>query len=138
MHINRHIRAAEILQPARMIEMQVPDDDGLDVLDVVARLGDGGGQLVLGLVADAREEVVERGAPGGRVVLSGARLEEDEAFGRVRDQDGDHGQFAALVWRVGVAVGAGVAAAEQPAHVDFQVAKVEELVWGGLLVWVWR
>ena len=92
-HVNRHLRAAEVLQPAGVIEMQVPDDHHLHVLDVVARPRDGGGQLVLRAVVDAREDVVDGRAPGLGVVLAGAGFEEDESFGRVLDQRGDHGEL---------------------------------------------
>jgi len=35
MHIDRHLGTHEVLQPAGVVQMQVPDDHRLDILDVV-------------------------------------------------------------------------------------------------------
>lgn len=62
-HVDGHVRADEVLQPARVVEMQVPDDDGFDVLDVVPSRLDGGRQLLVLAVLDAGEDVGDGGRP---------------------------------------------------------------------------
>ena len=47
----------EEVQPARVVEVEVADDDFADVGDAVAGCFDGGVELVLRFVADAGEDV---------------------------------------------------------------------------------
>ena len=108
MNINRNIRAAEVLQASSVIEMQMPHYDRLDVFDVVACFGYGSGELMVFCVVHAGEDVVEWSTPDCRVVFAGASFEKDEAFGRVVDQNGDHGKLAALALWILAAEGTGV------------------------------
>src|SRR4051812_16027059 len=80
-----------------MIEVQVPYDDLLDILDLVARRPDGRTQLVLGLIAHTREDIRQYRAPDLRVILPTTSFPEDEALMRVINQDAVHGQLAAFV-----------------------------------------
>jgi len=108
--VDRHVGPLEMLQPARVVEVEVTHDDGFDILDVVASLLDLGVEFVVFGVVDAGEDVVQWRAPDFGVVFSSARFEEDQAFARVLDQDGDNDQFPPGATYVGVA-GCGSAAA---------------------------
>lgn len=100
----------------------MPHDNGRDIFNVMPGPCDLRCQLVLGLVVDAREDVVERRAPNVRVVLAPARLEEDQSFRRMLDQDRDDDAFASSHARVRVAGCRGPAGAHEPAFVRFEVA----------------
>lgn len=107
--LDGYICAAEVLESARVVEVQVPDYYGFDVGDGVAGSGDRGGEFVFFRVVYAREDIVQGRAPDRGVVFSPAGFEEDEAFCWVGDEDGDDGCFAAGGGGVGVAEGAGCA-----------------------------
>ena len=133
MHPNLHVLAIkEQIQPPRVIQMQMPNNTLLDILDPVPRSLDLRIQLMLGLVAHAREHVRELRAPDGGVVFAGAGLPEDEAFVRVGDEDAVHGHFAALVdgGLAGGAAEGGVGAADHEGFVGFQPADFEEPEFG--------
>jgi hypothetical protein len=56
--VDRDVRALEVLQASRVVEVQVAHDDGFDVFDGVPCLGDLRGEFVVGLVVDSGEDVV--------------------------------------------------------------------------------
>lgn len=61
-HVDGDVGAVKVLEAAPVVEMQVAHHHGLDVLDAMARLGDGLVQIVLlGDVVDLREDVVRDG-----------------------------------------------------------------------------
>ena len=133
MDVNGYISPTKVFKTSSMVKMQVADDHRFHILDVVPGLGDSGGELMFRLVVYAREDVVDRRTPDVGVIFAGSGLKEDEAFGRVVDEDGDHSEFTALVFGVPTAADASIAAANYPAHVDFEVTKIEKLgksVWG--------
>jgi hypothetical protein len=80
----------EKIQTARVVQVQVTNDDLLDILNLVAGRLDLRVQLVLGLVAHAGEDIRQLGTPNCRVVFAGTCLPEDQAFVRVLDQYAVH------------------------------------------------
>lgn len=70
--------------------MEVADDDHLDVGDGVACEGDLLVEVHAGVVVDAGEDVLDGGADDFGVVISCAGFVEDEAFGWMLDEDGEH------------------------------------------------
>ena len=129
MHPNLNVLAVEEqIQPPGVIQMQMPDDDLLDILNPIPRRLDLRIKLVLRFVPHTTEHVCELRAPDGGIVFAGAGLPQDEAFVRVGDEDAVHGHFAALV-DGGLAGGAGegsVGAADHEGFVGFQPADFEE------------
>jgi hypothetical protein len=113
-HIDRHISPLEMLESAGVIKVKVAHDDGFHIFDVMAGLLDLRLELVVFGVIDAGEDVVQWGAPDFRVIFSSAGLEEDQAFGRVLNQDGDDDQFPAGATCVGVACCGSAAATDEP------------------------
>lgn len=138
-HVDGDIGAGKVLKPARMVEVQMPDDDRLDVFDVVARGLDGVGQLLALTVLRSREDVrqwrppclavlvmipesgFERGGWGNSSgdtydfqVFCTARLEENASEARVFDQGSQHDQVSSLVLGVLVAQGTTVLTSEKP------------------------
>lgn len=89
-YVDGDVGVAELIEAAGVVDVEVADDDGFDVFDVVAGGGDGGLEFVLGFVVYAREEVVDGGSPDFGIVFAGAGFVEDETFGGVGDEDGDH------------------------------------------------
>lgn len=87
MDVDGHVGSLEVLQPTSMIKMQVAHDDGFHVFDVMAGLFDLGLQFMVFLVVHSGEDVVQRSAPDFGVIFSSARLEQDQPFGGVLDQD---------------------------------------------------
>ena len=75
----------KLVQTARVVEMEMSDDDLLDILDLVACCFDSGTQFVLWLVPNASENVGEYWAPYFRVVFPTTCFPEDETFVRVLD-----------------------------------------------------
>lgn len=61
--VDWHICVQEVLQTAGVVQVKMADNDGLDILDVVARLLDGLGKLVLHVVLCTREYIGERSTP---------------------------------------------------------------------------
>ena len=108
--VDRDVSALEVLESAGVVEVEVAHDDGFHVFDVMASLLDLSVEFMVFGVVDSGEDVVQWSAPDFGVVFSSARLEENQAFGRVLDQDGDDNQFPAGATCVGVA-GCGSAAA---------------------------
>lgn len=129
-HPDLHVRPIQkLIQPARVVEMQVPDDDLLDILDLIASRFDRGAELVARLVADPCEDVRERRPPDFRVVFAAAGFPEDEALVRVLDQDAVAGEFAAFVdegFGFG-GLGGRVAAAHDEGFVAFQPAHFQHV-----------
>lgn len=62
-HPDRDVGLAEVLQSTSVIEMEMADNNVLDVLDVISRLGDRCLQLVFGLILGPRKDVVNRSSP---------------------------------------------------------------------------
>ena len=91
MDIDPRIRAHEVEQASRVVQMEVANDDGLHILDVVARLCDGSGELIFFGIVHTVEDVVDDGAKDLGPVFTATGFEEDESGRRVRDEDGDHG-----------------------------------------------
>ena len=87
MNIDLGIRPDEVDQSSRMVQVKMAHDDGLDVLDVVACLGDGGREVLVCGVVHAVEDVVYDGPEDFRPVFAAAGFEEDEAGCRVLDED---------------------------------------------------
>lgn len=59
--VDRHIGPDEVLQPTAMVEVQVTDDDGLDVLDTMSCLSNGLIKIVLSrFVVDLGKDIVDR------------------------------------------------------------------------------
>lgn len=85
MHVNGDIGALEILQPSRVVEVQVAHDYHFHVANRVARECDLGVEIHRGVIVDAGEEVVDLGADDFRVVGSCTGFKEDEAVGGVGD-----------------------------------------------------
>lgn len=129
MHPNLNVLAVEEqIQPPGVIQMQMPDDDLLDILDPISRRLNLRIKLVLRFVPHTTEHICELRAPDGGIVFAGAGLPQDEAFVRVGDEDAVHGHFAALV-DGGLAGGAGegsVGAADHEGFVGFQPANFKE------------
>jgi hypothetical protein len=116
--VDRHVGPLEVFKSASVIEVKVAHDNGFDVFDVMACLLDLGVELVFFGVVDAGEDVVQWRAPDFGVVFTSARFEQDQAFGRVLDQDGDDDHFPAGYAWVGVAQGGGAAATDHPSFLD--------------------
>lgn len=61
-HVDGDVGVVKVLEAAPVVQMQVAHHDGLDVLDAVARLGDGLVQIVLlSDVVDLGEDVARNG-----------------------------------------------------------------------------
>jgi hypothetical protein len=101
-HVDGDVGADEVLEAAGVVEVEVADDDGFDVVDGIAGGGDGGGEVVAGFVDGAWEEVGGWGGPGDVEILGAAGFEEDEAEVWVVDEAGDEGEVAAGGGWVGV------------------------------------
>lgn len=129
MHPNLNILPIkEQIQSPRMVQMQMPDNNLLHILNPVPRSLDLRVKLMLRLIPHPAENICELRSPDGGVVFAGPGLPEDEAFVRVRDEDAVHGHFAAFV-DGGLAGGAGeggVGAADHEGFVGFQPADFEE------------
>ena len=80
MHIDWHIGPIEVLQPAGMVQVQMPHYNHLDIFDVVACGSDLSVELLLRVVIDLSKYVVEGSTPDFRVVFAGARFEQDQTF----------------------------------------------------------
>ena len=106
MNVNRNIRATEVFQTSSVIEMQMSHYDRLDIFDVVACFFYGSGELMVFCIIYAGKDIVEWSTPDCRVFFAGPSFEEDEAFNRVVDQNGDHGKLTALILRILAAEGA--------------------------------
>lgn len=117
-HIDRHISPLEMLESAGMIKVKMAHDDGFHIFDVMAGLLDLRLELVVFGVINAGEDVVQWRAPDFRVVFSSTGLEEDQAFGRVLNQDGDDDQFPAGATCVGVACCGSAAATDEPSFLE--------------------
>ena len=117
----------EQIQATGMIQMQMPNNDLLNILNLIPRRLNGSIQLVLRLIPHPRKHIRDLRAPDLGVVFAAARLPEDEALVRVLDEDAVHGHLAALVDE-GLVLGAlerGVAAAQHEALVGLEPADLE-------------
>lgn len=72
-HVDGHTAVQEVLEPACMVEVQVPDDDRLDVLNVVAGGLDRVRELLVLAVLGARKHIGQWSPPGLQRVRSGSR-----------------------------------------------------------------
>lgn len=62
-HIYGNVSAHEVLKPAGMIQVQVANNDGLDILDVVSSSLYSGWQFLCLAILNSREYVCERSSP---------------------------------------------------------------------------
>lgn len=69
--VDGHVGSEKVLQPAGVVWVQVPEDDGFHILDVVASGFDGGWELVLLVVAGERKVI-------GRYLVSAFLQEMDQ------------------------------------------------------------
>lgn len=135
MHPDLHIRPIQkFIQPTRMIEMQMPDDDLLDILHLVPRRLHLRTQLMARFIPHPRKDIGEGGTPDFRVVFAAAGFPEDEPFVGVFDEDAVAREFAAFVDKgFGLGgFGGGVAAAHDEGFVAFEPADFEDVEFGSL------
>ena len=108
----------KVFEATGMIKMQVTEDNGLDVFDVVTGRLDGGRQLVFILIDNAWKDIRERCTPFLFLwsisaepfresmatyhfnILSTTSLEEDQASLGMLDQDREHHKIASLVFGI--------------------------------------
>lgn len=81
MNVDRHVRAAEIVEAASVIEMKVPHDYSLDIGDFMASLRNLRLKLLFRVVIGLGEDVVQRGSPALRVVFAASCLKQNQALG---------------------------------------------------------
>ena len=119
----------ELVQAACMVKMQMPNDDLLDVFELVPCSLYRILELMFRLIPDSGEDICNNRTPYRRVVDSAACFPEDEALVRVVDQNAIHRQLATLVDEglVLCAHQAGVAAAYDEALIGFQPANFEQV-----------
>lgn len=132
MNPDRDVSFTEVLQSSGMVQVEMADDDLFDVLDVVARLGNGCFQLVFRLVPRPSEDIVERSTPHFRVVLATASLPKNQTFGGMLDKDRVHDEIATLgLGRpLGIAHERSVASAFKPTCICLQIAQADDVSLG--------
>lgn len=132
-HIDWHLRTHKVLQPTRMIQVQVAQDDHLDVGYLVARLLDRLVELLVRRVIHPRKDVVDRRPPHFWIVLPASGLPQDQALLWVLDQDGHDHQLASLGGRRGwVGQRGGTTRAFEPPFLCFEIADVQQPEFGTL------
>ena len=87
----------ELVQPTGMVEVKMPNNDLLDILDAISGGLNGRTEFVMRLVVHAGKDIRCSRTPDSRVVLATACLPQDQAFMRVLDQDTVHRHLSTFV-----------------------------------------
>ena len=130
MHPDLDIRAMQkLIQSARMVQMQMPNDNLLDIVQLMSGRLNGGAQLMSRLVLHASEDIGDHRAPHRWVILPAPRFPEDQTLVWVVDQNAVHGHFASLVDEGAVLCGllACVAASDYEPFVAFEPSYFEDV-----------
>lgn len=119
----------ELVQSTRMIQVQMPDDDLLDILYLISCCLNLSPQLMAWLVTNSGEDIGEGGSPDFGVVFTAACLPENEALVWMLDEDTIAGKLAAFVDERFVlsGLGGGVASTDNEGFVTFQPSNLEDM-----------
>jgi len=127
---NLNIRTVkEHVQSARMVEMQVANDNLFDVFKLITRSLDGGLQFMLRLILYTCEDVRDCRTPYLRIVFSAASLPKNESLMWMVDQNAVHGQLATLVNEslILCALQTGVASTNDESLVTLEPSNLKEM-----------
>jgi len=112
----------------------MPDDDFLDIFQLVSRRLDSCPELMLRLITHTGEDIGELRPPYFRVVLSATRFPQDKAFMWMFDQDTEDWQLSSLIHKR-FALGAFQACVSSTDHeclVTFEPAYFKDVELGAL------
>lgn len=99
MYPDLHILSIQkLIQPSRMVEMEMSNDDFLDILDLIARGSNSRTQLMFRFITDAREDIADNRTPDFRIVFAAASFPEDEAFMGMFDEDAVPGSRISMLY----------------------------------------
>lgn len=127
MDVDGGVGTHEVFEASSVVEMEMANDDGFDILDVVTRGLDGRWELHFFRVLDTGKDICKWSAPSYFEILRTTCLEQDQTHIRVLDQGGQHHQIATLALWVLVAQRAGTATSQEPSFVGLQGAKIEDM-----------
>jgi hypothetical protein len=98
MHPHLHILATKkLIQPSRMIKMQMPNDNLLDILNLIPSRRNRIPQFMSLLILYPRKHICHLWPPHFWVILAATCFPEDKAFVGVGDQTAVDGEVAAFV-----------------------------------------
>jgi hypothetical protein len=119
----------ELIQTACMIQMQMPDNDLLDILNLIPSRLNRGPQLMSGLILDSGKHIRQRRPPHLGIILPTARLPENESFVRMLNEDTVARELATFVHE-GLGLGGfegGVAASKHEGLIAFKPSYFEDV-----------
>lgn len=124
----------ELIQPTSMVEVKMPNDDLLDILDAIPGGLNSCTELMVRLVVHTGEDIRCSWTPDSRVVLATTCLPQDQSFMRVLDQDTVHGHLSTFVheWLAFGALQARVATASDKSFVTLQPSDFQDMEFGAL------